>query len=234
MLGDTLGVSSIPHLQEHVLDVDGRRLRKMRGWLAEAVPKRDRPLVAMAPVGEDGLATEWQPERYAALMDLLAWRHCAQTVLICPSSMTSRCRQVAAMSRCGPIIAEQDSLGDQMALLSLCDGFVGNDSGITMLAAALGIPTIAIFGSTGPAKTAPIGAAATFVYHQIECSPCGARACPYGSYNCLRWVTPYEIDDALSKLGAFDSTVRSPSSAGSGPREMRKYRSPFQDNLRPR
>jgi ADP-heptose:LPS heptosyltransferase len=50
-----------------------------------------------------------------------------------------------------------------MAILSCCRGYLGNDSGITHLAAALGIKTVAIFGPTDPAIYAPIGPAVTIL-----------------------------------------------------------------------
>jgi heptosyltransferase II len=203
MLRNALGIAPIAHLQDHILEVDGRSVRKMEAWLTASNPKRDSPLLAIAPTAETP-AREWQPERYAALIDLLAKRHGAQCVLIGAQSERAKCEQIAARSRSAPIIAAASHvLSELMALLSLCDGFVGNDSGVTSLAAALGLPTVGIFGSTDPARTAPMGATATFAYHQIECNPCGAHICPYGHYNCLRWVTPHEVADSLTRLGAF-------------------------------
>jgi ADP-heptose:LPS heptosyltransferase len=55
------------------------------------------------------------------------------------------------------------SLADVLAVLSNAGGYIGNDSGITHLSAALGIRTVAVFGPTDPAVYGPIGPAVTVV-----------------------------------------------------------------------
>jgi lipopolysaccharide heptosyltransferase II len=112
---------------------------------------------------------------------------------------------VAATSRSGAIIAAgQTNIGELIALLALCDGFAGNDSGAMHLAAALELPAVGIFGSTNPVRTGPLGPHAGYIYHKLECSPCLERTCRYGHYNCLREVMPAEVAQRLAALGAFD------------------------------
>jgi heptosyltransferase-2 len=82
-------------------------------------------------------------------------------------------------------------------LLSICDGFIGNDSGSMHLAGALGIPTVAIFGSTNPNRTGPLGPKTRVIYRKLECSPCLARTCRFGHYNCLTQIEPAELADAI-------------------------------------
>jgi heptosyltransferase-2 len=88
-------------------------------------------------------------------------------------------------------------VGQLAALLALCDGFVGNDSGAMHVAAALGVPTVGIFGSTRPDRTAPLGARTAVVSHPIECSPCMQRTCRFGHYDCLGQVTVDRVRAAL-------------------------------------
>ncbi len=66
---------------------------------------------------------------------------------------------------------------------------VGNDSGGVHLSAALGTPTMAIFGSTRPAWTAPIGTHTTVLASSLKCSPCFKRECPGNNTRCLREIT---------------------------------------------
>ena len=101
------------------------------------------------------------------------------------------------------VAAGETSIGQALALLSRCAGFVGNDSGSMHVAGALGIPTVGIFGSTNPARTAPLGARTRVLYHQLECSPCLERTCRFGHYDCLHRVAVQEVDDSLRALGAF-------------------------------
>ncbi len=60
------------------------------------------------------------------------------------------------------------SLTEVVGLLSCADGFVGNDSGITHLAAAMGVKTISVFGPTDPAVYGPIGPAVTVLTSPVE------------------------------------------------------------------
>jgi ADP-heptose:LPS heptosyltransferase len=73
------------------------------------------------------------------------------------------------------------------------------------LAAALGVPVVAIFGSTEPAWTGPLGTGHTVIRRHVECSPCFHRVCPLksGRYRCMEEVTVEEVSQAvLSRLQA--------------------------------
>lgn len=71
------------------------------------------------------------------------------------------------------------------------------------LAAAIGIPAVGIFGSTNPVRTGPRGAHAVVLHHPLACSPCLARTCRYGHYDCLRGIEVPEVVAALERAGAF-------------------------------
>jgi heptosyltransferase-2 len=131
---------------------------KMRAWLAKRRIRPERALVALAPVAAYGPAKEWPPERYAALADILADRHGAECVLVGGIDDRPQCEQIAARCRSGALVAAAETtVGELIGLLSLCHGFAGNDSGCMHLAGALGVPSVAIFGSTNPARTGPMG-----------------------------------------------------------------------------
>jgi heptosyltransferase-2 len=70
------------------------------------------------------------------------------------------------------------------------------------IAGALGNPTVAIFGSTNPARTGPMGPKTRVIYHKLECSPCLARTCRFGHYNCLTQIEPAELVDAIDAMRA--------------------------------
>jgi heptosyltransferase-2 len=64
----------------------------------------------------------------------------------------------------------------------------------------MGIPTVTIFGSTNPDRTRPLGSKTQVIYHKLECSPCLARTCRFGHYNCLMQVQAAELVDAIRTL----------------------------------
>jgi heptosyltransferase II len=73
---------------------------------------------------------------------------------------------------------------------------VSNDSGLMHLAGFLGTPVVAMFGSTTPVWTRPLGKKARMATIACECSPCFSRTCKYGHYDCLKKITP----DAVKSL----------------------------------
>jgi heptosyltransferase II len=177
-------------------------LDRMRQWLAarrNPCPK----LVAIAPAAAYGPAKEWPRSYYTALISSLAERG-VQSVMVGGAGDVAGCEAIAAAAACGAIIAAgQTNIGELMALLALCDGFAGNDSGAAHLASALGVPTVAIFGSTAPQRTGPLGPRTTILYKGLPCSPCLARTCRFGHYRCLRDIAPNEALAALENLGAL-------------------------------
>ena len=125
-------------------------------------------------------------------------------VLAGAPSERAKCEEVAAASKSELMIAAgHTNIGELIALLSLCDGFIGNDSGCMHLAGALGIPTVAIFGSTSPRRTGPLGPKTRWSYRKLECSPCLARTCRFGHYNCLTQIEPSELVHAMTAMRAL-------------------------------
>jgi heptosyltransferase-2 len=186
------------------LDVNLKSRDKMRAWLGSRRIRPERPLIALAPVAAYGPAKEWPMDGYAALADIFAERHGAECVLVGGAGDLQQCERIAARCRRGAIVAAAETtVGELIALLSLCQGFAGNDSGGMHLAGALGLPTVAIFGSTNPARTGPMGPHCRVVYRGLECSPCLERTCHFGHYNCLRDITPEEVAGLLEAYGVF-------------------------------
>lgn len=189
------------------LEVHGAHRDRMRDWLATRRSGAG-PLIALAVAAAYGPAKEWPEARYVALVDRLVDRHRAECVLVGAPGEREKCERVAATSRHRPVVAAgATSVGDLVALLSLCDGFAGNDSGAMHVAAALGIPTVGIFGSTDPERTGPRGPRVAVLRQPLECSPCLARTCRFGHYDCLQAISAEAVDTQLAALGAFGATV---------------------------
>lgn len=176
---------------------------KMGQWLDQHRRRRGH-IVALAVAAAYGPAKEWPVDHYATLIDLLAERYDAECVLVGGGNEVAKCEQVVSASRHGGLVAAgQTNVGEAMALLSLCNGFVGNDSGSMHVAGALGIPTVGIYGSTNPQRTSPLGSRTKVLYDRIDCSPCLERTCRFGHYDCLKRIEAEQVLAALTRLGAF-------------------------------
>ena len=87
-------------------------------------------------------------------------------------------------------LAGKTGLLESAACMERCRAVVANDSGPMHLAAATGVKTLGIFGSTDPRRTAPRGPQARYLSASEACAPCMQRTCRYATYACLRAITP--------------------------------------------
>ncbi|MBN1165264.1 MAG: lipopolysaccharide heptosyltransferase II [Candidatus Krumholzibacteriota bacterium] len=173
------------------------------GWaetVREMVGRED--YLVLAPGATYGSAKRWPAERYGALSRRLKERTGWRVVMT--GSEGERDTLAAIDSP-----AENDSLNlagkcDLSQLISILRGakiVIGNDSGPVHIAAALGIPTLAIFGSTNPAWTAPRGEKVEIMKKDVECAPCFKRECPDGSARCLLDIEVEEVYRSALRLG---------------------------------
>ncbi|HLE60599.1 MAG TPA: glycosyltransferase family 9 protein [Thermoanaerobaculaceae bacterium] len=115
------------------------------------------PVVAMLPATRGGNGKQYPLERYTLVARELVRAGVAVVVIVGPGE-EAMAAHLADWS--GARVAPTAwPLGETAALLRACDAAVGNDSGLTHLAAAVGCPTVALFGPTEPARTAPVGSA---------------------------------------------------------------------------
>ena len=158
-------------------------------------------VVGLNPSATFGPAKQWFPERYAALGDRLNREHDAVILIFGGPSDRELGRTISRMMTAPAVdLSGRTSLGEAMALIDRCDGFVTNDSGLMHVAAALNTPLVAIFGSTNWTTTSPYSPTSRIVRVPIECSPCMQPVCPLGHLNCMQWVSVDMVFDAVKGL----------------------------------
>jgi heptosyltransferase-2 len=96
-------------------------------------------------------------------------------------------------------LAGRLTLRQTIVILSRCRLFIGNDSGLMHIAAALAVPLVAIFGPTEPGKTSPLGKPHRLLHHGADCAPCRYRECPT-DHRCMRAVSVNGVLAAASEL----------------------------------
>ncbi len=202
MVRSTVGASG--NAQDFAIEPSPPHLATMRAWLERERRRNDSRTIAVAPAAAYGPAKEWPAEYFARVIDTLAENYNVECVLVGAPNERSRCDQIAAQTKSGAMIAAgKTGIGELVALLALSDGFIGNDSGAMHVAAALGRPTVGIFGSTNPERTGPMGPKTEILWRHLACSPCLQRTCRFGHYNCLKEITPEDATEALASLACL-------------------------------
>lgn len=183
-------------LLEGLSPVDRIRLNIQQGeknWAARQIKDLGlggpRFLVGLTPGAAFGPAKRWLLERYADLADRLIGALNADVLIFGSETERQLAEDIAQMMEHTPtILAGATNLRQLMALLAQCRLVITNDSGSMHLAAALGLPVVAIFGSTDENATGPVSPLARVVKHPVECSPCGLRECPI-DFRCMNAVS---------------------------------------------
>jgi len=146
------------------------------------------PWIGVNPGAFYGSAKRWRPERYAAVADILARRTGARVALVGGPQERPLAEAIAeGMQAPVRVLSGQTSLGELVGVLSHLRLLLTNDSGPMHVAAALGIPVVAVFGSTDWTETAPFGTAARLVREETSCAPCLLRECPI-DHRCMTRV----------------------------------------------
>lgn len=162
-----------------------------------------RPLAVLGPGAIYGPAKRWETGRFAELARRLAARGFA--VAVCGTvAEREACDAVAAgAAAAGGVVslAGQTALDVLAGVCALAALAVCNDSGLAHLAAAVGAPTVVIFGSTSSAWTAPLGERVRVVQHAPVCSPCFQRTCRIGM-PCLTGIAVDEVERAALEVAA--------------------------------
>ncbi|MBI4205837.1 MAG: lipopolysaccharide heptosyltransferase II [Betaproteobacteria bacterium] len=156
-----------------------------------------QPAVALCPGAEYGPAKRWPPAHYAELGQRLAARGLA-VWLVGSSRDQALGGDIATLSEgvcrnlCGTT-----TLDEVIDVLASAEIVVSNDSGLMHVAAALGKPLVALYGSSSPAFTPPLSSAAKILKLDLPCSPCFERECPLGHFNCMMQLTPERVFAAI-------------------------------------
>lgn len=180
-----------------------RELEVGERFLGEEVREEAaRPVVALCPGAEFGAAKQWPEEHYAAVAGHyleLGWR----VVLLGSANDAETCAAVQA-ALCGGRsclnLAGRTSLEEVVHLLALSSLAISNDSGLMHIAAAVGVPTVAVYGATSPSFTPPLATLSRVINLPIDCAPCFQRECPLGHHKCMRDLKPQSIINIATEL----------------------------------
>jgi heptosyltransferase-2 len=155
--------------------------------------------LAICPGAEYGPAKRWPIENFVAVARHFMTTRKAKIVLLgAPVDVPVADEFVKQLPEVDNRVGKT-SLPEFMAALVSARLVICNDSGAMHVASALGVPTMAIFGSTEPQLTGPMGARSRVLRHHVPCSPCFLRECPI-DFACMKSITPVSAILAAENL----------------------------------
>ena len=204
-LGGTVTETSLPTGPDAAADAWAA------AWMVDSEIPADAPLIALGPFAGNSVLKQWPLPSFAALGRRLIASG-ARLVVVGGSGDREQAKRLCAEVGPGALTLTGATLPQTAALLRRCSLFAGNDSGPMHLAAAAGIPVVALFGPSCPHRFRPWTPKAEVVWHPLPCSPC-ARAeagenhadcctvCIYPQPLCMESITVEEVHAAIERTG---------------------------------
>jgi heptosyltransferase-2 len=192
--GDTQGLEQDRpqlHVPDEAIDAAVRAQGVQRGGY-----------LVMAPGAEFGPSKRWPEAHYAQL----AASQGLPVLLLGSGKDGPVCEAIVQVSNgVAHNLAGRTSLAEAFALIAGARAMVSNDSGLMHVAAAFGLPQVALFGSSSPLHTPPLNDRAHILWLKqdpaylppLDCSPCFERECPLGHHRCLNDLSPAQVAAAL-------------------------------------
>jgi heptosyltransferase-2 len=171
-----------------------------RALLATEGIARGSRFLVLNPGAAYGSAKRWHEDRFADVADKLAAELDLQVAIIGSEAERPIATEIRfRLKRKTALLSGRTSLETLIGVLAESSLMITNDSGPMHIAAALGVPTVAIFGSTDETVTGPYGPRTRIVKHPVDCSPCLLRECPI-DHRCMNLVTVDDVCRAAKEL----------------------------------
>lgn len=185
------------------IQLEGREAARISGRARFDAPGITGPVIGVSPGAAFGSAKQWLPERFAEAAARIAAERSASVAVFGSAGERGLCEQVAAAISAQGIacrnFAGETTLAQFIDAAAACLIFLTNDSGAMHVAAALGVPVVAVFGSTDENATGPASPLARIVKQPVECSPCLLRECPI-DHRCMTGVSAERVTQAALDL----------------------------------
>ena len=139
----------------------------------------------------------WDLERFAKLADRIAVEMNCSILLTWGPGEEHKTKKIAASMKQKCWIAPPTNIKESISLYKYLTLLVSCDSGPLHLCAALGIPTVSLFGPTDPLRNGAYGLHHGTVYKLLSCSFCWKRKCPLGTNECMKQMTIDEVFEVV-------------------------------------
>ena len=168
-------------------------------WNEKGLSKKS-PVIGMNIGASYGSAKRWMPERFAELADRIYSELKGEIILFGSSGDFNIEAEIKGRMKNKVLsMVGKTTLKSLAAMIKRCHLFITNDSGPMHIAAAVGTPIVAIFGSTDPSETSPLCDKYKIVRRPVDCSPCWKRECPT-DHKCMELIKVSDVMDAVKEM----------------------------------
>ncbi len=206
------------HLAQYLGDCGARELPRLHiggddaawaeSYCDEAGFTRNHALIAINPGSTYGPAKCWPPGRYIELARRLISSPRNRLLLVGGADNARLIEYMFLSLNRRAACAVGKDLMRLAALLKRCGLLITNDTGPMHMAAAAGTPVIALFGSTDPVTTSPLGPDSRVIRRQTDCSPCLRRRCPR-DHHCMEALSVDEVEAVvLEQMSSYEDERR--------------------------
>jgi heptosyltransferase II len=194
------GFNAMTDLAWLFLDIEERK--RARRLLEDLT----RPVIALNPGAAYGSSKRWLPERFAEVAGRVITELNGSVLLLGGLKEAGIADDI--LKHVDPSLVTPSSLinlsgkmhlRELMAIVAESDVLVTNDSGPMHIGYAVGTPLVAIFGSTSPEHTGPVGKTDIVIRKSIACSPCFERECKKNNLACMDLIISDEVYSAVKK-----------------------------------
>jgi len=165
---------------------------------------KDKLIMGICPGATYGPAKMWPKERFLGVINSLIKEKKANVIVFGGPNEKDLINFLLKKSIYSDSImaSPDDDILTGAALMKNCGLVLSNDTGPMHLAASLDVPVVAIFGSTDPVWTGPLGEQNTVLYKALDCSPCFKRECLWvdNNYECLNLISETEVLEAVENI----------------------------------
>ncbi len=183
------------------LIIDNRETKRAKDIISSQGWEKGELLIGISPTAAFGEAKEWGDGKFKELIKRISekqWKN--RVVLFGSSRENERINGISSNSIKKPIVVTGEySLREAISVISLCNVFIGNDSGLLHVANGLNVPLIGLFGPTSPKTTSPVKGSSHIIYKNVDCSPCSYRNCPI-DHKCMNEISVEEVMEIVNKL----------------------------------
>lgn len=159
-------------------------------------PRAGRPVIGICPGAEYGPAKRWPAARFREVVESVSGSVDCEWRIVGTAADSALAAEIASNFPNVSDITGKTSLARLIEELTSFHALLTNDTGTMHLADFLGVPLVAVFGSTEPSLTGPRGPRSRVIRRQVECSPCFLRECPI-DFRCMREIETEEVTSAL-------------------------------------